>query len=65
MLRNKPKWRADRGACALKTTSEIEASIVVLAAEDLLDLHDMFMESAESPRKKLALDEMSRRNLSA
>jgi hypothetical protein len=37
-----PTWRADRGARALKTVSEIEASIASLHDEDLLDLHDIF-----------------------
>ena len=32
MQRDKPKWRADRGARALETVSEIEASIAALLA---------------------------------
>lgn len=65
MQRDKPKWRADRGARALKTVSEIEASIAALPAEDLLDLHDIFAGSAESPLGALTYNEMRRRNLSA
>ena len=65
MHRNKPKWRADRGARALKTVSEIEASIIGLPAEDLLDLHDIFAGLAGSRLGTLASEEMRRRNLSA
>ena len=65
MQRDKPKWRADRGARALKTVSEIEASIAGLPAEDPLDLHDIFVESAGSMLSVLAFEEMRRRNLSA
>lgn len=48
MLTTKFKWRADRGASALETLSEIEASILALHDEDLLDLHDIFAENATS-----------------
>ena len=64
MQRNKPKWRADRGARAIKTVSEIEASIAALPAEDLLDLQDIFAELAGSTLATLASDEMRQRNLS-
>ena len=63
MPKIKLKWRADRGARALKTVNEIEASIAALPAEDLLDLHDIFSELANSPLNKLALAEMRRRHL--
>ena len=65
MQRTKPKWRADRGARALKTVSEIEASILALHDEDLLDLHDIFADTATSALGKLASHEMARRNLTA
>lgn len=65
MQRNKPKWRADRGARALKTVNDIEASIAALPAEDLLDLHDIFVGSVGSTLGSIAFDEMRRRNLSA
>lgn len=65
MQRTKPKWRADRGANALKIFSEIETSIVALNDEDLLDLQDIFAGSPGSALGTLALDEMRRRNLSA
>ena len=63
MRRIRPKWRAGRGARALKTVNEIEASIAALPAEDLLDLHDIFRELANSPLNRLALVEMRRRQL--
>jgi len=65
MQGNKPKWRADRGARALKILQKIEASIAALPAEDLLDLHDIFRDLADSPLNTLALAEMRRRSLEA
>lgn len=65
MTTTKPKWRADRGARALKTVSEIEASILALHDEDLLDLHDIFAETATSALGRLAAHEIARRNLTA
>jgi len=60
---NKLKWRADRGARALKTVSDIEASIGSLNDEDLLDLHDIFIGSPTSALATFASAEMQRRNL--
>ena len=65
MLKTKPKWRADSGGRALKTASEIEASILALHDEDLLDLHDIFAEAATSALGMLASREMARRNPTA
>jgi hypothetical protein len=65
MQRNKPKWRADRGARAVKTVSEIEESILSLHDEDLLDLHDIFAGSPGGALEALASSEMRRRNLAA
>jgi hypothetical protein len=64
MQKQKPKWRADRTTRALKTINEIEASIVALHDEDLLDLHDIFAAAASSALDMLALNEMRRRGLS-
>jgi hypothetical protein len=64
MQKQKPKWRADRATRALKTVNEIEASIVALHDEDLLDLHDIFAEATSSALGMLALNEMRRRGLS-
>ncbi len=63
MQRTKPKWRADRGAKALKIVSEIEASISELNDNDLLDLQDIFAEAPPSTLGILAANEMRRRNL--
>lgn len=65
MQRNQPKWRADRGGRALKAVREIEASIIALQDEDLLDLHDIFAEAATCALAMLASNEMRRRNLTA
>lgn len=63
MQRDKPNWRAHRGARALKTVSEIEASIGSLNDEDLLDLQDIFAGSPTSALARFASVEMLRRNL--
>jgi hypothetical protein len=63
MLKDKPRWRADRGARALKIVGEIEASIAALCDEDLLDLHDIFVASPASRLGMLASEEMQRRSL--
>ncbi len=63
MQRTKPKWRADHGARALKTVSEIEASIGALHDEDLLDLQDIFAGLPTSVLETWASNEIRRRNL--
>ncbi len=63
MQRDKTKWRADHGARALKTVSQIEASIVALDDEDLLDLRDIFLETPNSPLGGFAAIEVQRRSL--
>jgi len=63
MQRDNPKWRADRGARALKTVSQIEASIAALDDEDLLDLHDIFLETPNSQLGGFAAIEVQRRSL--
>jgi hypothetical protein len=65
MQRDKQNWRANRAVRALKTLSEIEASIVSLGDEDLLDLHDIFAGSPAGALATLASAEMVRRNLTA
>jgi len=63
--RLKSKWRADRGARAKKSVSQIEAEVAALNDEDLLDLYDIFAGSKVSALATLAAAEMQRRNLSA
>jgi hypothetical protein len=62
--RTRPIWRANRAIRTQKTVGDIEASIVALNDEDLLDLHDIFVPFPSSALAKLAADEMRRRNLS-
>jgi hypothetical protein len=65
MQKDKPKWRADHGARALRTLSGIEASIAALHDEDLLDFQDIFAGSPGSALGQWASEEVQRRNLSA
>lgn len=65
MQRDKPKWRADKGAHALRTFKEIKLSIASLHDEDLLDLQDIFSESPTSALGIWASEEITRRNISA
>ena len=61
MLNKMPKWRADRGARALKTVAEIETLIAALKPDDLLDLQDIFAESPDAQLSVMANDEIKRR----
>jgi hypothetical protein len=63
MQRQRIKWRADRGARAVKLVDQIRDSIARLDAEDLLDLHDIFAGNVGSPLESLAAAEMEKRNL--
>jgi hypothetical protein len=65
MQSSKAKWRADRGARALKVIRDIEDSIAALNGEDLLDLDDIFAGSPTSALAILAAAELKRRQLSA
>lgn len=64
MKTDRLKWRADRGARALKAISEIEASITALSDEDLLDLQDIFITSPNGFLAIAANQEVQRRNIS-
>lgn len=57
------KWRADRGSRAIKRLAEIEASIVALIDDDLLDLADIFARGPSTPLGEIASAEMAKRNL--
>jgi hypothetical protein len=63
MLKTRLNWRADRGARAIKSLAEIDASILALNDEDLLDLADIFLLNPDSPVARTASAEMARRNL--
>lgn len=62
-LRTNSKWRARRAAHAQKAVSDIEASIVSLNDEDLLDLHDIFLPNPSSVLATYAANELRRRKL--
>jgi hypothetical protein len=64
MLKQQTRWRANRGARALKRLSEIDAAIVALLDEDLLDLADIFSGARSNPLSDAADAEMKRRNIS-
>ncbi len=63
-LRTNSKWRARRAARAHRAVSEIEASIVALNDEDLLDLYDIFLPNPSRALAIFAINEIKRRNLS-
>ncbi len=63
-LRTNSIWRARRAARAQKAVSDIEASIVSLNDEDLLDLYDIFLPNPSSALAIFAINEIKRRNLS-
>ena len=65
MQRDKQNWRSNRAARALKTLTEIEASIRELGDEDLLDLHDIFADAPAATLAMFAEAEVHRRSLSA
>lgn len=64
MLRTQRKRLAHRGEAAVKRLTEIEASIIQLGDEDLLDLADIFKAGPPTPLAELALSEMDRRKIS-
>lgn len=63
MLKTRMKRIADHEARALTRLAQIEASIVALKDDDLLDLADIFEEQPPTPLKELAAMEMVRRKL--
>ena len=64
MLRTRIKMRADQGERAKQRLSLIEASIVALSDDDLLDLADIFSGEPRTPLGELAFAEMATRNIS-
>ena len=55
--------RADRGARAIRCLTAVEAEIVALADDDLLDLADIFFDAPNSPLGRIATAEMARRGI--
>ena len=64
MLNSRVKRRTAFAAQAVSQLADIQASIVALNDEDLLDLADIFDAQAGSPLRELASAEMAKRNLS-
>jgi hypothetical protein len=63
MLATRIKRRADRGARAIKRLALVDAEIVGLADEDLLDLADIFANAPGSTIGAVAAAEMTRRGI--
>ena len=64
MLITRIRRRADQGARALKRIATIQAEVVALPDEDLLDLADIFAGVAGSSISEIATEEMNRRGIS-
>jgi len=64
MLRTRNRRQADQAEYARKRLALIEAAIIALDDEDLLDLADIFKGEPHMPLAESALAELSRRNLS-
>lgn len=65
MLKTRIKRRAATSDRALTRLADIEASVVALNDEDLLDLADIFPAAASTPLGETAAAEVKRRNLTA
>ncbi|TPG08452.1 hypothetical protein [Sphingomonas oligophenolica] len=63
MLRTRIKRNALNDARTIACLADIEASILALKDEDLLDLADIFSDSTQTPLARLAAAEMARRNI--
>ena len=62
---NTQRRRFDRqGEAAMQRLAEIEASIVTLADEDLLDLADIYKGEQRTSLARMAFAEMARRSIS-
>lgn len=64
MLRLKQKRLAIQNARATTHRAAIEASIIALGDEDLLDIADIFRERRDTPLAVYAFAEVERRKLS-
>jgi len=64
MLKTRFKRQADQGEYARKRLVLIEASILGLSDDDLLDLADIFSSEPRTPLGESAFAEMARRNIS-
>ena len=64
MLETRIRRQAVQAEYARKRLALIEAAIIALGDEDLLDLADIFKSEPRMPLAESALAEMARRNLS-
>ncbi|MGE7204542.1 hypothetical protein ACQKJZ_02560 [Sphingomonas sp. NPDC019816] len=64
MLKTRMKRIADHHATTARTIARIEASVVALSDEDLLDLADIFAGEPATPLADMAGVEMAKRGLS-
>ncbi len=63
MLKTRMKRLSGRSERAVQRLAAIEASIIALASEDLLDLADIFKEEPLTPLGEIAFAEMTKRNI--
>ncbi len=63
MLRTRMKRLADRGERTEQRLKQIEAAIVALDNDDLLDLADIFEAKPDNPLRQIAKAEMAKRAL--
>ena len=63
MLKTRMKRIADHQAAAARTIALIEASVVALSDDDLLDLADIFSGALPSPLGEMASAEMAKRGI--
>lgn len=64
MLKTRRRRLDRQGDAAMQRLAEIEASIVTLADEDLLDLADIYKSEQGTSLAKMAFTEMARRGIS-
>lgn len=63
MLKRRSNLRITARQRAVKSLSEIEATVAALKDDDLLDLADILLDAAPAPLSAMASKQMARRNL--
>lgn len=64
MLKRRSNLRITARHRAMKSLSEIEATVAALKDEDLLDLADILLDAAPSPLTVMASNQMAKRKIS-
>jgi hypothetical protein len=64
MLNTRRRRLCHQGEAAIQRLAEIEASIVTLGNEDLLDLADIYKAEPHTSLAKIAFAELARRGIS-